>query len=72
VLDAEFNSASNDDGFKAEVIEQKRWFEPKYWVFDLILLVYPADIHLRTRVGFLIGCIVCRISFYVERREFQW
>jgi hypothetical protein len=39
----------------------KRGFEPKYWVFDLILLVYPANIHLRTRIGFLISCIVCRI-----------
>ncbi len=61
MLDGEFNSASNGDGFKGVVIEQKRGFEPKYWVFDLILLVYPANIHLQTRVGFLIGCIVCRI-----------
>jgi hypothetical protein len=60
VLDAEFNFVSNSDSFNRGVTEQKG-FGTKYWVFDPILLVYLAGINLWTRVGFLIGCIVCRI-----------
>jgi hypothetical protein len=42
-----------------------------YWVFDPILLVYPADIHLWTRVGFLTDCTVCRINFASNRTKLE-
>ncbi len=59
LLDAEFNSASNDDSCNG-VIYQKRQFDRTNWDFDPILVVYLANTRFWTSVGFLIGCTGCR------------
>jgi hypothetical protein len=43
--------------------------EPKYCLFDPLHPVILADILARTFVGFLIGCIGCKIKFYIQHYQ---
>jgi hypothetical protein len=60
--DAELNSQSNGDNFKGRHRLKKWGFDPKYWVFDPILLLYPADIRSETSADSKSGWAVCEIE----------
>jgi hypothetical protein len=60
VLDAEFNSESNDDIFRGDYRIKNRGFTQKTG-FSRKKCQHP--IRLRTCAGVLVGCAGCRIQF---------
>jgi hypothetical protein len=50
---------------------KKREFGAKYSDFNRILPVYLADIRYSTCIGFLIGCIECKMKFCIRYNQLE-
>jgi hypothetical protein len=57
--------------FQRDLLEKVWIFQPKYCVFELVLLVYLQKIYSSTCDGLLVGIVECRIKFRIQHRVME-
>jgi hypothetical protein len=57
--------------FQRDRVEKIWMFDPKYSVFDLVLLVCLEKIYPSTCNSFLVGIVGCRMKFCIQHRSME-